>query len=546
MLDGGLLHEGAKAGEVLRAEADFELEGIVIISVAAPKTENRPEPQRIEIVGPGRPESPGVTTQLAGRGDRRPGADRRRDRPPRERTGGRPQDGRDGGRAEREGGVRTSRGERRPGTGREPSGRDSAGREHSARRSGEAPRPGGPGGSERDRQERRSGTARTSSTSERGRGRRLSPGSKHRREVLETLPPEQQAIAEHLLRGGIPAVRTALHLEREKAQSEGRAAPNSEELLALAESLLPRLRAAEWRDRAEAAVAEIDNISLRDLRSVVAGADLARDDETRALGAQLREGLERKVAKLHSDWAADIVAQLESGKTVRAVRLSGRAPDPSARLDSELAARLTEAASSVLGPETAPDLWAAMLEAVAESPIRRSVQPTGLPAEASPELKRAAHQLSGSIPALAKLLGITIPPPPAPGSARRRGEGGGPRQGGRGSGRETRQPAPAAARSDIDTPLEVPPAAETGSEQVPPSESGEPEATMPESGGPATDAPEAGVDSSAAEAAISEPPLADPIAVAVAGAAEDADDAAGQAARSDHEGTAEAPESSEG
>ena len=504
MLDGGLLYEGAKAGDVLRAEADFELEGIVILSVAAPKAERRSEPQRIEIVGPGRPEGPGVTTQLVGRGDRRPGGDRRRDRPPRERTGGRPTEGREGGRPDRE---RTARGERRPGPGREATGRE-GGREASGRRSGEAGRPSGPG-SDRERTERRSAASRTSSTSERARGRRLSPGSKHRREVLDALPPEQQAIAEHLLRGGIPAVRTALHLEREKALSEGRPAPNAEELLALAESLLPRLRAAEWRDRAEAAVAEMDGISLRDLRSVVAGADLARDEETRALGAQLREGLERRVNKLHADWAADIVAQLEAGRTVRAVRLSGRAPDPSARLEPELAARLTDAASSVLGPETAPDLWAAMLEAVAESPIRRSVNPTGLPAEAPPELKRAAHQLSGSIPALAKMLGITIPPPPAPVPSRRRGEGAGReaggRPGGRGSGRDprptaaTKPPAGTAESSTAGAPVpsDADPiaAAAGGLSDAPPAE---PEAASGQ-------AEQAAVPEPAAETAVPEP-----------------------------------------
>ncbi len=105
---------------------------------------------------------------------------------------------------------------------------------------------------------------------------------------MASLPPEQQPIAEQVLRGGIPAVRTALHLEREKAVAEGRPAPNTDQLIAMAESLLPRLKAAEWRDRAEAAAKDVEEISLRDLRSVVAGADVARDDESRALAANLR------------------------------------------------------------------------------------------------------------------------------------------------------------------------------------------------------------------------------------------------------------------
>ena len=142
----------------------------------------------------------------------------------------------------------------------------------------------------------------------------LNPGSAHRKSVMESLPPEEQAIAEPLLRGGIPAVRTALHLEREKAEAEGRPAPNAEALLALAETLLPRLRAAEWRDRAEAAVAAIDDISMRDLRSVAAGADMARDEESRALAGRLREAIDARVAKLHAGWVDEITAQLDSGR----------------------------------------------------------------------------------------------------------------------------------------------------------------------------------------------------------------------------------------
>jgi hypothetical protein len=244
---------------------------------------------------------------------------------------------------------------------------------------------------------------------------------------MEALPPEQQPIAEQLLRGGIPAVRTALHLEREKAEAEGRPAPNTEALLALAESLLPRLRAAEWRDRAEAAAAAVDDISMRDLRSVVAGADQARDEESRALATKLREAVDARVAKMHSDWTADITGQLDAGRVVRAVRLSSRPPDASARLEPELADRLAQAAGATMSPDTAPDLWASLLEAVAESPIRRSVTPTGLPENAPPDLKRAAHQYSGSIPALAKMLGVTIPPPPAPARRRPQDRPAGPR-----------------------------------------------------------------------------------------------------------------------
>jgi hypothetical protein len=454
VLDGGLLTAEAKPGDVLRAEADFELEGIVITSVLTPKTETRPEPERIEIVGPGRPELPGVTTQLVSRSDRRPG-ERRRERDDsgrrRERAPGRPQTGRpqreDGDRPDR-GGAGTGR----PGapartdaarTGTSEGGARPERRARSDRSRLDAGKAGdhrGQGDREGDqsrpgRARRGAGDAiRSTSQAERTKAPRLSPGNAHRKAVMESLPPEQQPIAEQVLRGGIPAVRTALHLEREKAQAEGRPAPNAEELIAMAESLLPRLRAAEWRDRAEAAAASLDHITMRDLRSVVAGADVARDEETRSLAVTLREALERRIAKLHEDWCQEITAQIDANKIVRALRLSARPPEPSARLEAETAQRLASAAGAAMAPDAAPDLWAALLEAAAESPVRRSVVPTGLPDNAPPDLKRAAHQMSGTIPALAKLLGVTIPPPPAPVAARRRPDsptgGGGRKKGG--------------------------------------------------------------------------------------------------------------------
>src|SRR5579863_9883946 len=261
VLDGGLLHEGAKTGDVLRAEAEFELEGIVITSVTAPKSEGRKEPQRIEVLGPGRPDAPGVTTQLVGRGDRR---DRRRDGDDdrrRERGPGRPPARSDGGRVRRDtpAGGGPDRGGRPPrdeGTERREPGRREGGRREGTRpdtgprreraesREKREGRDGAGSRPPRSEGERRPGAAvRTSSQAERTRARRLNPGSAHRKAVLESLPPEQQPIAEQLLRGGIPAVRTALHLEREKAEAEGRPSPNTEALLALAETLLPRIRA---------------------------------------------------------------------------------------------------------------------------------------------------------------------------------------------------------------------------------------------------------------------------------------------------------------
>src|SRR5437667_2778036 len=101
VLEASVLYEGAKVGDVVRAEAEFELEGISISSVLPPKEKKRSEPERLEIIGsPGRQE--GVTSSLVrrsgrperGRGDgdgarrrpRRDGDGTPTDRPRRERS----------------------------------------------------------------------------------------------------------------------------------------------------------------------------------------------------------------------------------------------------------------------------------------------------------------------------------------------------------------------------------------------------------------------------------------------------------------------------
>ncbi len=464
ILDASLLHEGAKPGDVVKADAEFEIDGISIIAVLAPREKHRSEAQRIELLAPTRA-TPGVTTQLAGGGDRRgPGREERRGPRP-ERAGGRPERAdrrpdrgdRSGGRpqpanrsADRSGGGGPSGGGPSSGgpSGGGPSGGGSADAAQRRGPSGLAePRPGGGTEGERPRRSpaearrpRPAGADHTGPGRERsrpegnttagvggaGRGaRRLSPGNAHRRAVLESLAPEVQPVAEQVLRGGIPAVRTAIHLEREKATAEGRPAPHAESLIALAESLLPRLKAAEWRDRAEAAAAAGDDISLRDLRSVVTGADVARDDGARALAAGLRDRLEARLDRLRAEWAGEIARHLDEHRVVRALRLSGRPPEPTTRLDADLASRLTEAAGAAMAPDTAPDRWAALLEAVVASPIRRNVKPAGLPADPGELLLGAARQQVGRVPALAGLLGISMPPPPGPARASRDSTGGG-------------------------------------------------------------------------------------------------------------------------
>lgn len=491
-LDATLLYAGAKAGDVVRAEAEFGIDGITVISVEPPRAAEAADPNRIELIE--RPVTAAVTTQLAatrGRAGPERGGDRRRDeqgslrrpgRPPQRPGPGSPHPGPgpaplhgdDNGKgahppAQGDGAPRSERPTsarprfpERPDRGARPPRADRAERpyhaertertertdgrgplEHPARseRPSRPPRPiGGPGRSGPGRPATRApqtgGAAGTGSglgaaghREAAGRGdsgggapkgpsahrqRRLNPGNAHRNAMLESLPVEQQPIAQQLLRGGIPAVRTALHFERERAREEGRPEPSTEGVMALAESLVSRVKAAEWRDRAESAIKAGDDLAMRDLRSLVSGSDAARDEASRGLAVTLRELLERRVEAHHVSWAEEVAKNLDQGHVARALRLSSRPPDASARFSAELAKRLRDAASAALSTATPPDHWLSLLEAVIESPVRRTVKPQGLPANPSPELLGIARQHCGRVPGLAPLLGISVPPPPGP------------------------------------------------------------------------------------------------------------------------------------
>jgi hypothetical protein len=355
-LTGDLLFEGAKVGDVVRADAEFDVDGIAVIAVLPPKGA-RKEPERLEIIGPPRREEL-VTSTLAkggkGRGDRR------------DRDGPRDRKGRPGRDRGRDGGDRRDRPSR--GEGRRPS------------------RP---------------------PADDRPKPKRLRPKRTHRSAVLKELPPEQQPIAEQVLRGGLPAVRAAVEKQNEEAKSAGQPPIKAEPLLAMAEQLVPRLRAAEWRDRAEAAAADVDELDLRDLRSVVVAADTAaRDDESRKLADQLRTALSARVEQAHGAWMAELASTLAEGRIVRALRLSSRPPKAGAPLPTDLAARLAEAAGAALTDDIAQDRWATILDALALSPVRQSVTPAGIPAQPSDELLAEVKRVSMQVPEIAARFGI--------------------------------------------------------------------------------------------------------------------------------------------
>lgn len=410
VVEGPLVPSGAKVGDVLRAEADIGVDGITVTEVL-PTKGKRSEPERLAILGSGR-EEPLVISNV------RPGPDR-------------------GDRGERSGGDRGDRGRRgrdhdRAGGGPGRASAPGAGRPSSVRPDRTRPERARPGDDRRDRprqdHERRASERRPApapAAPARPPAKRLQPGRAHRQAVLSGLSPEQRPVAEQILRGGIPAVRQAVEEQNAKARAAGEHEIRAEALLGLAEELLPRLRAAEWRDRAEAAIADVDAISLRDLRTVVSGSDAAgRDDESRELVAKLREALERRSAEECKAWLAEITGSLAEGRVVRALRLSARPPEPGFKFPAELTAQLSAAAGEAMAPDTTPDRWGALLEAVLASPVRRTVQPRGLPSEPGEQLVGAVRLAAPRVPALAVLTGA--PRPARPGPARRPGAAGRP------------------------------------------------------------------------------------------------------------------------
>jgi hypothetical protein len=183
----------------------------------------------------------------------------------------------------------------------------------------------------------------------------------------------------------------------------------------MAEELLPTITLAAWKDRAVAARNAGKDTPLRELRSVVAGSSsVTLDDEARTLLTTLRESLEARVSALREAWLHRIKTALDDSRVADALRISSRPSEPSARLPGEMAVGLATAAGTAMSPELPEDRWAQLLEAVVESPVRRTVKPTGLPREPSEDLLRAARHAAGAVPELARLLGLPIPPPPRP------------------------------------------------------------------------------------------------------------------------------------
>ena len=362
-LESAILPEGAAVGQVLRAEIEGHLDGLSVVAVLPPKAP-RSEPDRLELKSATSSDQPLVTSTLAPRrsGERGRRNDRGRDR-------------------DREGG--SGRRERRSDRGRD---RQEGRHERSAR---PAPPP----------------------VEEKPKPKRLRPGRVHRAALLESVPAEQRPIAEQLLAGGIPAVRHAIDKQNEELKAAGKTEVKPDALLRVAEDLRGKASAAAWRDRAEAAAAIVDELDLRDLRSVVnAAGDAGRDDEAKALASQLREALANRVEKEHSAWLAELAETVKAGRVVRALRLSSRPPKAGAPIPGDVATQLAEATAASLTSETGSDRWATVLDALAYSPVRRRVIPQSLPEKLSPDLRSTIARLATRLPEIAHIFDIEADP----------------------------------------------------------------------------------------------------------------------------------------
>ncbi len=296
--------------------------------------------------------------------------------------------------------------------------------------------------------------------------------------------------------GGLPAVRQAIEKQNAERTAAGEPAIAAGPLLELAEKLVPKVRAAEWRDRAEAAKRDLEVLDLRDLRSVVSAADsVARDEPSRELARELREGLTTRVEAEHAAWLEELTATVGVGRIVRALRLSSRPPKAGAPLPPDLATKLVEQAGAALTADAAPERWVAVLDALAFAPVRDRVIPASLPENLHDDVKATIARVATRIPKLAHIIEVE-PDRSAPRPERRRPpkpkkpadkQAAGPKPK-RGPKRDEAAPEQAAAAPEAAAATESAPTAE---------------APAPEAAGPSTDTaptePERAAEPTAAE-----------------------------------------------
>ena len=360
VFDAPLLPAGGAVGDILRAEAEFTVDGPELISITASKGAKPDLVERLEVIGT-QQQTEAVTTQLAKKGGRGGGRS----------GGGR---GRDSGR-----GGGDNRDERGPRSDNRKGGNE-----------------GGGGGG-------------------RGQNRRsvLKVKRTHREAWIATLPEGRRPVAEQLMHEGRDGVSGALTRQNKAALVAGRDAIDIGPIMKIADALLPALAISEWRDTADAAVAEIDTADVRELRKVVIAGDAFASNasivETQAL---LRSKLSARIDKDQVAWSRDLREALTEGRVVRALRNSGRPVKAGVPLPLDLVEQLSAAATDALSPDEEPHRWTMVLEALAGSPIRRLITPEAMPedAEADDELLDTVERLAHLLPGIAALFDIEVKP----------------------------------------------------------------------------------------------------------------------------------------
>ena len=366
VVESSLLPNESKVGDQLKIEADFDIDGITVLSVV-PQRDKSQKATFLQLID----DKPftGVTEKLAKKS--------KSDRPQRDKRG-----------------PRTDRPERADKSERKPRS-ESPRRERTPRSPGDKP------------------ATPVVQLAVRPVAKRLKPNRKHRAAVLQSLPAEQRSVAERALAGGIRAVREAIKTQNTQLKAEGKPEIKADGLISMAQDILPKLRVAEWLDKAEAAKSEITLLDLRDLRAVVVGADdpmVVRDETTRELATELKLALKQRQETEMSQWLDDIKAALSATRVLRAIKLSGEPPKAGVLFPVELGQQLAKATADSLSNEASSDRWIAILEALAFSPIRAAVKPLGAPQATTDTLRQTVKRLAPLVPQIAALFAIEVKP----------------------------------------------------------------------------------------------------------------------------------------
>ncbi|MGH9020338.1 MAG: hypothetical protein ACRDV0_04900 [Acidimicrobiales bacterium] len=404
VLNVSLVPGDATVGTVYRADVEQYMEGMEVLAVIPAKTASPLDPrhERLELI-PTVSSGPDVVVTYAPKGrsprrdgergaPRRPGDRPVRDRAPRDRA---PRE-----RAPREATPADESGEAREA--RAPRERRDGSTDRSSARPARGPRP-----------ERGPRTDRGPRT-ERG-PRPLHPPvtTAHRNALLATLSPEQLPVAEQLLRGGMPSVRSAVAEQNQTAHAQGRPTVDPVTIDRIALDLVGRTNLAMWKDRAAGAIGAGKEMRLRDLRAVVTSAKtVSHDEESRAQLKELQASLTTRLDAMRTAWNSKLETAITAGNVVETLRLVARPPDMSTRVSAETAQRVVTITSDALRSDQDAALWRTIVVEAAETSVRRNVKPQGIPDD--DESRAVALHHAGAIPELAKLLGMKVPPPPPP------------------------------------------------------------------------------------------------------------------------------------